>query len=556
MIGGATGEGRPSRRPFRFGGPLIAAALALLVAPALLRFAGTGGIASIGDDSVSYLVLARFFAGTAGPLLAPWVPYHTNFPPLFPMVLAATGSATDLVAAHRMVAAFAIASVLVLQRYGALRLRSEAAGILLVAGFLLTPSAWVSIKGILSEPMYLFVSLVGLHVHARLEVRRDVRPSAWLAFGGLLAAAILTRAAGLALVAAFVAAAALRALRRTDRHAWAPFLALVPVALSLGAWIALRPTTGTDNYEHTAGTLFHDWLRNPGLLLGLAARFFFEGWTSSFTVEPQAAPVFGAVFAVLGIAGLAGAMRAAFSGRLDGWYVLATVAMVFLWVFPEENMRRLLYPVLPLLLLHAAEIVRDVLGRFDAGRRRLWIAGCAFAPAALLCVPAQVVVQQKASDLAPRDASGRHAYANVADYYLTVNVQRAQALAGKQIAVMDGFEALADRTPPGARVMWMRPEYVAMLGDRAGVPFDYRWDARRVAEEIRRTGTAYVVLSRLFKTDLTGRFGDPYATLATVDRYAEPVYAMRNPAVGGDEFVLMKVDPGRLDRFLVEGASG
>ncbi|HUJ00670.1 MAG TPA: hypothetical protein VLY46_10570 [Usitatibacter sp.] len=551
MSGVATDEGRPSRRPFRFRGVAIGAALAALAAPFLVHFAWQRGIPTIGDDSVAYLVLARFFAGKAGPLVAPWVAYHTNFPPLFPLVLAAAGGATDLLVAHLVVAAAAIGAVYAIQRYGALRLGSETAGVLLAAGFLLTPSAWIGIKGILSEPMYLLLSVVALDLHAaRMEPRRDVAPGAWVAFGMLLAAAVLTRAAGVALVAAFTVHAAVRALRRADRPRWAPFLALVPVVLLVAAWIALRPAAGVDRYGAAASSGLADWLREPALMARLASHFFFGGWVSSFAADPEAPAAFRAAFAVLGIAGLAGAARAAAANRLDGWYVLATCAMVFLWVYPEENMRRLLYPVLPLLLMHAAELLVALAARIAPPPRARWIAACALAPAALLCLPAQVVVQQKSFDREPRDAAGRHAFADITDYYLTLNVQRAQALAGKQIAVLAGFDALAERTPPGARVMWMRPEYVAILGGRVGVPFYYGWDERRIAEEVRRTGTQYVVLSREYKADLSGRPGDPFATLAGVEKYADPLYAMRNPAVGGDEFVLMKVDPGRLAGFL------
>jgi hypothetical protein len=294
-------------------------------------------------------------------------------------------------------------------------------------------------------------------------------------------------------------------------------------------------------------------MRDPLLVARLTSRFLFGGWVSSFTADAGAPAAFRAVFATLGVFGLAGAARAAIANRLDGWYVLATVAMVFLWVFPEENMRRLLYPVLPLLLIHAAQAVLAFARRFAAAPRARWIAACVLAPSALLCVPAQLVVQQKSFDRAPRDAAGRHSYADITEYYSTLNVQRAQALAAKQIAVIAGFEALAQRTPPDARVMWMRPEYVAILGGRAGVAFEYGWDERRLAQEIQRTGTGYVVLSRLYKTDLAGHAGDPFATLAGVEKYADPVYAMRNAATGGDEFVLMKVDRGRLAGFLAQG---
>ncbi len=81
----------------------------------------------MGDDSVSYLVLACWIAGEAGPLLMPWLPWHIHFGPLFPLPLAMTGGGSDLVAAHLVVAGFAALSVLLLARYAAAALGSDAA---------------------------------------------------------------------------------------------------------------------------------------------------------------------------------------------------------------------------------------------------------------------------------------------------------------------------------------------------------------------------------------------------------------------------------------------
>ena len=57
--------------------------------------------------------------------------------------------------------------------------------------------------------------------------------------------------------------------------------------------------------------------------------------------------------------------------------------------------------------------------------------------------------------------------------------------------------------------MWMRPEYVALLGRRAGVPYEYRWDARALAEAVSRTGTHFIVAAALGKTDAAQLSGDP-----------------------------------------------
>jgi hypothetical protein len=82
-------KGRSPHRPFSFRGLATAALLALCAAPLIAHFASGHGIADLGDDSVTYLGLARFISGTAGPPLSPWAGLQSHFPPLFPLALAA-----------------------------------------------------------------------------------------------------------------------------------------------------------------------------------------------------------------------------------------------------------------------------------------------------------------------------------------------------------------------------------------------------------------------------------------------------------------------------------
>src|ERR1700682_117120 len=188
--------------------------LMLVAAPITLHFVWHPGLASVGDDSVAYLILAQQLAGTATPLVREWIGYHTNFPPLFPLLLVASGASADFLAAHLVVGACALLALVMLYRYAAFQLASARAGLLVVALFLLTPTAWTSITGILSEPLYLFVSLAALHFHA---TRLDSDPAAGgrrdaLLFGALLGLAFLTRTASVALVAAYAVHALIRAL--------------------------------------------------------------------------------------------------------------------------------------------------------------------------------------------------------------------------------------------------------------------------------------------------------------------------------------------------------
>jgi hypothetical protein len=188
-------------------------------APLLVAFTRQGGIASFGDDSASYLVLARWMDGTAAPLVSPWVPMARAF-----------RAALSAGARHSRCGAGPGArpprcwpcsrsppsprcTRFVLEVTG----RRDAA-IAVAAVFMFTPTAWLRREGILSEPLYLAVSMEALRLHARrsggnariADFPRDRR--------GLGFARHLTRTVALALLAAYgMHASALAACPRRAR---------------------------------------------------------------------------------------------------------------------------------------------------------------------------------------------------------------------------------------------------------------------------------------------------------------------------------------------------
>ena len=521
-------------------------ALALAVAPLFLAFAWQSTIASIGDDSVSYLVVARWFDGSIDETLAPWLPWHTHFPPLFPMVLAAVGGGRDLLAAHLVVAAFAIVSVFLIARYAARRLASDWGGFWVAAAFLALPTAWLSAKGILSETLFLALTLGALLVHDRWIARGESRTGGYVAFAVLLALAYSTRAAGVTLVAAYVVHEGVNGLR-ARRLAPAALVPLVAVAACAVAWPLLRP--GGHTYGETIRQVIAIWAERPSIALEFTLQTFPAGWVSSFFAEGEVATAMRMSALVIGLVALAGSVRAALANRLDGWYVLFTVVLVFAWVFGVENMRRLLYPVLPLALLHAGELVVLLVRRTRVRHAYLAIAGICAAPLAA-SLPATLLIADKARDRGPFVENSRYTAADITDYYRVMNLPYARMLAAKHAATLGGLEALRTATPPNARVMWMRPEYVAILGGRQGVPSYYAWDARAFATHVRDDRVDYIAVAGMSKNDLAMSPGDPTAPLRYAATYARPVLQLGNPISLQEDFILLQVDRAALDAYL------
>lgn len=538
---------RPTeRRPFSFRAALVPVALALLAFPAFAWFAWHDGLATVSDDSVSYLVQARVYAGTAGPAVREWLGNAAHFPPFFPLLLAATGAADDFLRAHLVVAACAAAALAAVHAFvGAVAGRRAAT--LVVALFVATPTAWVSALGILSEPLYLLVSFAALAWHARRAADAHAGIAARAILGALLAAALLTRSAAVALVAAYGAWALVRAWRRHERPL--PLLVpLVPIAIALAAWLVLRPPLEGENYSQVLRNAWGLLVAQPSFFASKSLEYLANGWIGSFTAESHVSGATRVLLLAAALLALAGAVRAALLNRMDGWYALAYVGMLAFWLFPEETTRRLLYPLVPLVVLHAGEAVHALARRLVPTRATAAV-GVGGAVLAALALPAMALVASKAADRAPVMSISPLAYSGITEYYTVIPVKPAREIAGRHLAVLAGLAQVERLTPAGAKVMWMRPDYIAVLAHRTGVPSYYRDGMAGVVRTLLETHAQYIVVSTLYKADMRGDALDPVVTAKAVAPFAHALLVLRNPVAGIDEFGLMEVDRAALERY-------
>jgi hypothetical protein len=547
---------RPAeRRPFSLRGALVPAALALLAFPAFAWFSWHDGLASVSDDSVSYLVQARVYAGSASGAVREWLGNAARFPPLFPLLLAATGSADDFLRAHLVVAACAAAALAAVFAYvDAIAGRRAAA--LVVALFLATPTAWVSELGILSEPLYLLLSFAALASHACRSSAAGASRASRIGFGVLLAAALLARSAAVALLAAYAAWAVARAWKREDRLV-SLALPLVPAAAAMAAWLALRAPLQGEDYAQVLRNAWGLLVAAPASFAAQSAEHLGNAWIASFTAESHVAGATRALLVAAALLALAGAVRAALRNRLDGWYAVIYAAMLAFWLFPEETTRRLLYPLVPLALLHAGEAVHAAARRLAQARAAAAV-GLGAALLAALSLPAVALVASKATDRRPAMAISPLAYSAITEYYTVIPREPAREVAGRHLAVLAGLAQLERFTPPDAKVLWMRPDYIAVLGHRAGVPSFYRDGMRGVVRALLATHARYIVVSSLYKADIRGDALDPLVTPRSVAAFAHPLFIVRNPAGDTDEFGLLEVDRAALERYAASmpGESG
>ena len=509
---------------------------------AAVAFASQDGVSAVTSDEVSYVALARLFVSGD-----PWARHLTTFPPLFPLLLAVTGSAYDLLRAHLVVAAFAILAIPLVHRFAFLVMRGRAAAVATVVAFLITPATWLGAKQILAEPPFRVATLAAV-VFCESQRREASLRDRWI-LATLFTVAVLLRTAGLALVLAYAAHLALyRVSARGElrRHDALPIG--IPLLAAIAWWIA-RPLDGRDIYALNTAAFTNRWVDSPFATFAEAVRVLWDGWVAVFALDSNAPAIFLALLAVLAVFCLAGTLLRMRAAKLDGWYVAVALAMLMPVFFGEQTARRYLYPLLPVLLVHGGVALATVAAPI-ARRRRDVVIGLAWAVMMIAPATSIVTLAQRSLDDSPVLAGFPIRWSDMIDYYTSRDEEMARRMAASNAGLLAGFATIDRATPRDARVMWVRPEYISVLANRPAAPWYYGLDERRMAQAIESADVSYVVLSGITKSDLAARQAEEAPVQRALERLAEPVIEIPNAANGQPEFILLRVNRGAVRALL------
>lgn len=320
--------------------PRLALLLTFLVLTLLvLRFGPVSEFIALNSDGAVYLLMAdHFSAHLPGSALTDYVQRVSQFPPLFPLLIAWSGGASDRLAVAHLLQSLSLLAAFAVHTRLAIRLTGHrASGFLLLACLTALPMSWLLHAGLWSEFTYLALAGGAL----LLAPRRDAPVAlAWLC-ALLCALACATRSAGVTLGAAFAVAL----LRHAPRRAWPALLllalpSLLQSALHGGgrsAYLSLftARTGGVTALAHTvAGNLQALW----------------HGWQLQFALQPtRVTALLAGLLLALAAIGLAPRLRAL---TMDALYLTFTLLLLLVWPFPDV-MDRLQYPLVPLVLIHA-----------------------------------------------------------------------------------------------------------------------------------------------------------------------------------------------------------
>lgn len=461
-------------------------------AAAAAAFTFNDGLASFADDSVSYLVMARWFSPFREPTAAIALVYpdETNYPPAFALVLALTGGAYDLRMAHLTVVACVAAALWA----GFLWFRRETGspllGALLVLLLVSMPVVWMNIHGILSEGLYLFATLLFVLLYEKWRASDDLSVRRLMILGAVLAVAVLTRNAAVALIGAWCIVTFFGA--PTGRRRIVSYAPAIIASLALLAWWMLRPSGLSGLYANIIAGLVGESAApdaGPWAVLLPQLQALYPAWASSFLMYwIDAWTAREAVVLCLGLFALCGLVRRLAQWRIDAWYVLLYLTLIAMWPTALQ-MQRFIFAIMPFLLLHMVDGASWLASRLPAPHT---------AAVAVLVGTLAVVTAPALGFFYFRfhaDTDARHRY--IAEYYRVPELPDAREKAARHRALFDDMEAIARATPPDSVIAWYMPGYIALLAERAAVLMPPTDTPAAFFDYLERHHVDYIFLSRL-----------------------------------------------------------
>ncbi len=425
----------------------------------LIPFVAHDGLASFFSDSVNYLLMARYLSPwqEASPaIVAAWP--SQDFPPFFPFILAILGAAYDYTLAHVLTALFLLLAIPLIFIFARSMFAANHQALLIVFIFCLSPSAWLNSMGILSEPLYLFLSLATLIFFDKADLSRKTN---LFIFGLLLALLVLTRTIGVAMLAAFIVICIVKWRRGSLDRLYFVIPVFFSLAVMTASWWAHGTVFAAHYVDQIGGLLgseteiikvswdlkeqlvaFHDnWL--GGLLYY---------WTDQ-TLPAQSIILLAGLFSLLGLCIRVG------QGKLDAIYVLLYLLVLFLWPHPF-HIRRFIYPILCLLIMYSFYSLYVCARRMKSKR-----GGVAVSIAMVLVF---TIVLPTLSYTWHRYQTGKASgYHRIKEFYDIHDLQQAAQLAATKLAMSLEMERMKKTTAPDAVILSSQPVYIPLLADRS-----------------------------------------------------------------------------------------
>ncbi len=439
-------------------------------------------LSSIANDSVNYLVMARYTGIWSKPdeaIAMVW--QYEDFPIFFPLVLSLFNVADSLLAAHSLVILFGIICIWFLYRLSMRVLGNEWIAMAVVAVSVLMPGYVLGLQGILSESLYILLSLLFLYYY-RLQ-KQD-----WAIALPVLIALLSTRTIGISMIVALVLVALFRYIESEKDYKHHSMIA----ALAMVLYICIKTLFGPEQESHYIGVFKQFFSDKSGVIEKLSSQIsaLIEAWKTQWLIywldNIQLNHILVMIVLLLSLSGLALYCYRNHT-RIMGWYVVVYLLVLILWPHPGQ-MVRLLMPVMPLMVLFAVYFIKSALSRLNDQKKIVHNTLLATIVMLSTVLPSHAHIHKRVSNSEEKQIPLMHAILRIPDWDKAVYESLIQN------AMLQDFMAIGDRVGE-AEVLYYEPSYLAVLGGVKATKLRVTDDIKELRRRVAESGSDYLLLT-------------------------------------------------------------
>jgi hypothetical protein len=440
----------------------------------IISFVWNDGLSSFASDSANYMLMAQYMSPWQEPsaaVIALW-PYQ-YFPPFFPLILAITGAAHNMLTAHILTTIFLLASLPLIYYFARQCFATHWQALGVTAIFSLAPSTWLNSLGILSENLYIFLSLIVILMFNRI---RDYDYRLVSLFGILLATLILTRTIGVAMFISYLIVGYVHVHKKqlkTTNY-------LIPIVIVL----IINLLAKFLNKSVLPASYIHELQ-----LLEIAGqpKVLFETWFSAwqfYWVDDLITPrIFVFIIGVLACVGLVIRLR---SFKLDAFYVLGYLGILLVWPHPGQSLR-FIYPVHALLIVYAFFSIYIIFNHLTSTKT--------YKPVLLLLLVSFSIIGPTLSYLWNRYSTGKDlGYHHIHEFYRFPDLKHAKNTASTQVTMFNDMKIIESQTEEDDIILHFAPVYITLLANRfsKGISYNYSDDESIDVNNISEADYVYI----------------------------------------------------------------
>ena len=332
-----------------------------------LYISSQNGIVGLVADDAMYLLMADYFSPYHKALgeSAAFIMETSQFPPLYPVLLAAVGATSkNILLAHVFTTSCFLGAVSI---YVLLIIEdgvNKFTGVCLGLITLFLPASFIMILDLWSEPLYLLLTMCALY----LVEKGNINNKNWFVAAFIIALLPLVRTVGITFVLAFLIF--LQVNNVPNRYKYI-LISIVPYFIwQLFSMRFVSP----QSYSNVLSFFYqNNFLLVVQNLFSVQLQNLWSGWHECFDIDKNLWS--GIVCAGILLLALITWVVRIHNKRIDSFYLLFYLLLIWLWPAPDHDMR-FMFVVTPILLYYSYLSLQYFL-KFDAAKKVKGIVICA-----------------------------------------------------------------------------------------------------------------------------------------------------------------------------------